>query len=969
MFKPFLFIDKDDPVNVDIAKQIMAGEFINVYYSNLDTFSNKKEEILEMVDNERPDILVFAELLNKKNPVITDAELKIQGYDHFFESINDNDKVKKRRGVIIYTKSTLNASQFNGFEKFDFRESIWCTFKTVNNESVLIGGIYYSGSSDCMNTNKLYDVLKSDIFSTFDRVIIGGDFNHPTATWDGIYSNENDEKLYEAAREGFLTQHVKNPTRYRVEQQSNILDLVFTKEEKDINEIFYCSPLGKSDHVLLKIVSTIPKHEFKTATSKRYDWNKGNYIEFRSYVSAQEWNVLNNKSVEDCWIHIRDVIKKGIEMFIPVIKCSDKARQKPPWMSPDIKKSVKKKYKLFKRYLESNRSTPYHEYIRARNEVNNMIKKAKILHEKKIANESKANPKAFWKHINSFRKCKDGVSALQREDGTLATEDAEKATMLINFFSSVLTVEDKTDIPHIPSGERSGGKFVENLEIKEEQVKEKLKNLNPTKSPGPDKLFPRVLKEISEQLAGPLTILFNKSIQESTLPEDWKLAEITAIFKKGSRTSTNNYRPVSLTCILCKVLESFIRDIVQQHMEQFELYAKCQHGFRKSKSCVTQLLEVINDFSSYIDQGVPFDAIYLDFRKAFDSVPHERLLVKLRSYGIDGKVYMWIKDFLSDRLQYVKVGDQCSETKEVTSGIPQGSILGPILFLIFINDLPDCVQSICHIFADDTKSYNTCDKSDMVQGDIDALLEWSHKWQLFFNCTKCKCLHFGKNNPLNDYFFISKDDTVEIPTCTEEKDLGVTFDSTLKFDIHINNIVKKANGILGLIRRNFKYIDKEVFLKLYKALVRPHLEYGQAIWSPQLLRQSRLIENVQRRATKLIPSLSNLSYEDRLIALKLPSLKYRRLRGDMLQVYKFLKEDKIDHSNLLPLSTNPYNTKGHDLRLMKNRYNCNLRKCSFSFRVVNHWNNLSYLTVHAANINSFKKLLDDELINLQYIID
>jgi len=210
---------------------------------------------------------------------------------------------------------------------------------------------------------------------------------------------------------------------------------------------------------------------------------------------------------------------------------------------------------------------------------------------------------------------------------------------------------------------------------------------------------------------------------------------------------------------------------------------------------------------------------------------------------------------------------------------------------------------------------------------------------------------------------------VEIPTCTEEKDLGVTFDSTLKFDIHINNIVKKANGILGLIRRNFKCIDKEVFLKLYKALVRPHLEYGQAIWSPQLLRQSRLIENVQRRATKLIPSLSNLSYEDRLIALKLPSLKYRRLRGDMLQVYKFLKEDKIDHSNLLPLSTNPYNTKGHDLRLMKNRYNCNLRKCSFSFRVVNHWNNLSYLTVHAANINSFKKLLDDELINLQYIID
>ena len=217
--------------------------------------------------------------------------------------------------------------------------------------------------------------------------------------------------------------------------------------------------------------------------------------------------------------------------------------------------------------------------------------------------------------------------------------------------------------------------------------------------------------------------------------------------------SPNNYRPVSLTCILCKVLESFVRDVVQDRMERLKLYCKCQHGFRKGKSCITQLLDVMNDFSNFINDGKSFDVIYLDFRKAFDSVPHERLLLKLKSYGIDGKLFLWIQDFLKGREQYVKVGDKISETRNVTSGIPQGSILGPILFLIFINDLPDCVDSICTIFADDTKNYNSSEEHDVMQRDVNALQNWSNLWQLFFNSGKCKCIYYGRNNPKHDYFF------------------------------------------------------------------------------------------------------------------------------------------------------------------------------------------------------------------------
>ena len=404
-------------------------------------------------------------------------------------------------------------------------------------------------------------------------------------------------------------------------------------------------------------------------------------------------------------------------------------------------------------------------------------------------------------------------------------------------------------------------------------------------------------------------------------------------------------------------------------MLSLNLYCKCQHGFRKGKSCITQLLEVMDDFSNYIDNGQDFDVIYLDFKKAFDSVPHERLLIKIRSYGIDGDLYSWIKEFLSNRMQYVKVGDQYSDTRKVTSGIPQGSILGPISFLIFINDLPDYIKSISTIFADDTKAYNSCDKSDQLQEDLIALNDWSIKWQLFFNCTKCKCLHIGSKNPQRDYYFPSKDGNIYIPKCTDEKDLGVTFDEDLKFDLHIENIVKKANNILGLIKRNFSFIDINIFLLLYKALVRPHLEYGQLIWSPRLLRQSRKIESVQRRATKLIPNLKELPYEERLRKLKLPSLKYRRLRGDMINVYKILNDENSESKHLLPLNTSNYHTRGHDKKLQKNRYKCNLRKFSFTLRVTNQWNSLSHSVTNSNSINMLKKLLDGEMQNSMYTFD
>ena len=277
---------------------------------------------------------------------------------------------------------------------------------------------------------------------------------------------------------------------------------------------------------------------------------------------------------------------------------------------------------------------------------------------------------------------------------------------------------------------------------------------------------------------------------------------------------------------------------------------------------------------------------------------------------------------------------------------------------------------MCHIFADDTKVYNTSDNREKLQKDLDNLKHWSETWQLYFNRSKCKCLYYGRNNPEEKYFFYSSNGPEPIGKGTEEKDLGVTFDPSLKFNKHINTVVNKANGTLGLIRRNFKFIDKDIFLKLYKALVRPHLEYGQTIWYPYLKKQSTALENVQRRATKLVTSIANLPYSKRLKILKLPSLKYRRIRGDLITVYNICKDSNFDkeESKLLKFSGTE-STRGHDLKLFKESCKTDTRKFSFSQRVVSLWNALNTNTIHANNVNIFKKLLDENLVKYYYLYD
>ena len=265
-------------------------------------------------------------------------------------------------------------------------------------------------------------------------------------------------------------------------------------------------------------------------------------------------------------------------------------------------------------------------------------------------------------------------------------------------------VEENDQIPEFE--ERNYDSALIDIEINEEQISKIVNALKPNKSQGPDRIHPRILKETSQCITSPLEKIFRKSLDEGILPDDWKSANVTAVHKNGDRKKAENYRPISLTSVAGKAMEKMIRDKLVNHMERNNLFTKSQHGFVSGRSCTTQFLEFMEEATQALDRGEDVDVIYLDFAKAFDKVPHKRLLRKLSGYGIKGKVCNWIKEFLSNRKQRVVINWTKSEWRKVTSGIPQGSVLGPILFLIFINDMPEVLNCCIKLFADDAKLYS-----------------------------------------------------------------------------------------------------------------------------------------------------------------------------------------------------------------------------------------------------------------------
>jgi hypothetical protein len=372
----------------------------------------------------------------------------------------------------------------------------------------------------------------------------------------------------------------------------------------------------------------------------------------------------------------------------------------------------------------------------------------------------------------------------------------------------------------------------------------------------------------------------------------------------------------------------------------------------------------MEEITSILDEGDSVDVLYLDFAKAFDKVPHKRLLLKLKSLGIDGEVHGWIETWLKDRKQRVVLNGEKSKWVEVPCSVCQGSVLGPNLFVIYIDDIDLCIQQIIALllkFADDTKvikRIKSADDQEQLQQIINNVWEWANKWQMFFNIDKCKILHIGTKNPGYPYYMNGN----QLATTDNEKDLGIYVSSTAKPSFQCAQAAKKANQILGQIMRSFKCRDKDSIVKLYTSYVRPHLEYAIPAWCPYTAGDITLLEKVQKRALRQISNLTG-TYEEKLSKTGLTTLQQRRVRGDAIETFKILRGFSNVNSDIwfdYHIRDDGVQTRlsADNLALKTKRPRLDVRKHFFSVRVVNTWNRLPLEVRQANNVNKFKNLYD-----------
>ena len=870
-----------------------------------------------------PDIIAVAETWCHSE--ITDAYLTISGYEVIPDLRKDRTNTGGGRGggLLVYARNGLKILKIDK----DILHSQLISFMV---HDVTFNLVYRPPSAGVDSITELAELVRNAGKST----VFIGDFNMPSIDWFGGGGASGRERCFqEAVEDSLMQQMVDFPTQVR----GNVLDLFITNVPERVEEIYEMGRLGKSDHVMIMATVTMeaePDEDDSTAP----DWRKADWDAMRRDLATQGWRRrLNQCGTEEAWLILKQKLHGLIDIHVPVRRRRNRAR--PPWLSQAILRTVRKKKRMWK---QARSGINMAEYKQVESELKKMIRNAKRKFEKRLADDKTGNRKPFYSYVKKRTGCRTTTGPLKNEGGDMVGDSEGMAEILNKAFHEVFTRENLHQVPEPASMEVRA--TLDNVRISAKDVKKKIRGLRADAAAGPDGLGPRILMELQDALSPALATIFQKSLDEGVVPQDWKEANVTPIFKKGAKSEPANYRPVSLTAVSCKVMESILKDEITAHLEINELLNKSQHGFMKNRSCTSNLLEFLEKATSVVDSGKGFDIIYLDFAKAFDKVPRRRLLNKVKAHGIRGPILNWIEAWLTGRRQRVVLNGKFSSWQEVLSGVPQGSVLGPLLFLIFINDLDSVLEGVESMkkFADDTKiggTVETAEDQAVIQRALDSLQQWAETWGMSFNVSKCKVMHAGKKNPGYQYTMAGQ----RLTETETEKDIGVKIQKNLKPGVQCAEAARIAQAVLGQISRAFHFRDRHIFVRLYIQYVRPHLEFATQAWSPWTAEDKQTLERVQQRAIKMVSGLQSKDYGERLKELGLQTLEERRHQADMAMVQQIMhRKGGLAPETWFEQADGMRNTRSaaDPLGIKKVFGRTELRKNFFSIRVIDPWNSI-----------------------------
>ncbi len=803
-------------------------------------------------------------------------------------------------GVLIAVFKNLDSVQLD--IDTGRREELWVNI-SCNDENLILCAIYLPPNSSPEVYNEHCSFLESISQEYADtRICVIGDFNLPNISW---VPNEDCVGLSPVCSNDLREQMVSDYYMLCGFNQFNscpnsigsILDLVFCNF--DTVTVNTTDPLLPCDvyHPALgiSILNLESSPNCCNSPTDSLNFRKADYGDINSFFNSINWVCLCDfQCIDVCLNAFYDIVSTAFELFVP--KYRPYFNTYPSWFDQKTKLLIKDKKLAHKKYKQTGCVNDYLNFCNLRRECKGAITKCKRSHIDNVEQNIQNDVKSFWSFVNTKRGKSSSLPKVLFHADKKADNLSDICNLFAEYFKSVYSHSDNP--VNFPSGNTKACPSIDaqinELEISVEEITKGISNLDLNWSPGSDGIPPAFVKMCAFSLSFPLKIIFNKSLHLGIFPEAWKISDVVPIHKSGSKSQVNNYRGISILPALSKLFDSIVTDRLYSCIKGTII--KEQHGFMAGKSTKTNLTIFTDYLFKNVENGYAVDCIYTDIKKAFDRVNIQLLVNKLNNLGIRNPILSWINSYLTGRLQRVKISNNRSCFIEVTSGVPQGSHIDPLLFLVFINDV-NSVFKHCRflLFADDLKLFCRIRNSTdviLLQEDLGKFVEWCDSNKLELNIEKCKAIRFSSKKLLDPPTYFIKDRKLE--TTLSVNDLGVTFSSKLDFNIHIDNIANKANKLLGfLIRQGTIFYNLRTFIILYCSLVRSVLEYCTVIWSPYHLVKIQRLEKIQSRFIKFLCFKFNVdfksnNYVNLLQFFGLALLESRRTYFDLYFMFKIL---------------------------------------------------------------------------------
>lgn len=852
------------------------------------------------------------------------------------------DRCSRGGGVAIAIKENF---VYQLMERVGNTESVWCKLNFFG-AWITLGTVYKKPGSSSEELTEIIDYLIANT-NARTKLVIGGDFNAPNVSWsqDGVASlgTNVSESLLELAFSRGLRQVVTEPTRV-TGTSCSLLDLLFVSNDFDDCNVFVHD--GISDHKMVFFKCNMSVCHANPAQVKMYyDFERANDESVVDHLEQYFDGFDQMTDVNEMWLRFRSAVNHCIINFIP--QKQKKIKRQNPWITREILHAKRKLKRLRKHHS--------HDVCEQAGNLKRKIKSAKETYFTKSLPEFLLSaPEKFWRYLSPVRSSITQLCI----NGDSVSDKAKIAIEFNRYFQSVFTRESSNHNT-IPCRDN-----VSSL-ISEQGILSLLRSLDAKKSPGPDALPNAFLKRYAEWVAKYLSCIFTRSIQDAVLPDDWLVARVVPVKKSGKGDSVENYRPISLTCASCKLLEHIVNKHLVSFLESKGTINPSQHGFRVGLSTVTQLIEFYHELSTYVNDRTQVDAVFIDLSKAFDRVPHRKLVKVLIDLEVPSYIISWINAYLTNRQQFVDVNGAFSGLLDVHSGVPQGSVLGPLLFLIYVNSLFSISTSgpiKIRMFADDcviyTPVYSVEDQINL-SSTLSGIASWCQDYNMMINVHKTQYMHVSTKKTVLTFNYVVCG--FKLTNVESYKYLGVIIASDLKWSKHVEYIRKRATNKLWFLKRTLGGAPPSVRLLAYKTIIRPILEYASAVWDPWQCCLVKELEDVQSLAARVI--FSDFRRTTSVTGLKtkanLQLLINRRACQRVklfFQIYNNLL--KIDGSKYLKPRTFHSQRLHHSKMVAPINARINAFKQSFFVRTIELWNKLPSEIVNLDSFSIFSNALD-----------